>query len=30
MMETNTGVLDQWSYFDAEEVRRLRSYKAIL
>ena len=30
MIETNTGVLDQWSYFDAEEVRRLRSYKAIL
>ncbi len=30
MMETNNGVLDQWSYFDAHEVKRLRSYKATL
>ena len=30
MMETNNGVLDQWSYFDAHEVKRLRSYKAML
>jgi len=30
MMETNDGVLSAWQYFEADTVKRLRSYKAKL